>query len=290
MEFSVLPARLEFEALDDIHLPTGQQTNVFRGALGLALRKVCCQPECPGARSCPSRETCSYARFFEPIWENGPSGYRNAPRPFVLRISEQAGPIRKGQDFSADLILFDTLAPPWAKLAEAFEVIGNEGLGPSRGRAKLKPLTPPDPLRFPITGADQHGRIWLRFFTPTELKGEGDIRSEPGFDILIHRLAERIWALGRLYQGWPPEWDYRELLDLSRTVRLVNWEWNRTETSRRSSRTGQTHPIGGFTGWAEYEGQVGAFLPLLEIGRWTGVGRQTVWGKGEICVESVSFV
>jgi len=205
-------------------------------------------------------------------------------------MSGQPGHIRAGQDFCADLILFDTIAPPWTKLAEAFEVVGKEGLGASRGRAKLKFLAPPEPLRFPIRGPDRRGRIWVRFVTPAELKGEGDVSSKPGFDILIHRLAERIWALGCLYQGWPPEWDYRDLLDLGRTVRLVNWKWNRTETLRRSSRTGQTHPIGGFTGWAEYEGQVGAFLPLLEIGRWTGVGRQTVWGKGEICVESVSFV
>jgi hypothetical protein len=27
------------------------------------------------------------------------------------------------------------------------------------------------------------------------------------------------------------------------------------------------------------------FLPYLEAARWTGVGRQTVWGKGEIAVE-----
>jgi hypothetical protein len=30
------------------------------------------------------------------------------------------------------------------------------------------------------------------------------------------------------------------------------------------------------------------FLPLLRIGCWAGVGRQTVWGKGEIQVEQVS--
>jgi hypothetical protein len=51
---------------------------------------------------------------------------------------------------------------------------------------------------------------------------------------------------------------------------------------RRSSRTGQTHGIGGFTGFAEYEGDLAEFLPWLEAAQWTGVGRQSVWGKGEI--------
>ena len=145
-------------------------------------------------------------------------------------------------------------------------------------------------MQFALRGTDRQGRTRLRFVTPTELKGEGDIRPEPNFGLLTQRLAERVWTLGRLYQGWPAEWDYRDLLDLGRMVRLLNRQWSHTETLRRSSRTGQRHPIGGFTGWAEYEGPVGAFLPLLEVGRWTGVGRQTVWGKGEIQVEDVALV
>jgi hypothetical protein len=54
------------------------------------------------------------------------------------------------------------------------------------------------------------------------------------------------------------------------------------DIERRSSRTGQVHPIGGFVGEAEYEGDLAEFVPYLHAARWTGVGRQTVWGKGEI--------
>jgi len=128
------------------------------------------------------------------------------------------------------------------------------------------------------------GRIRVEFATPTELKHKGEVRNEPEFAAVANRLAERVWTLGRLYQGWSSDWDYRDLLDLSPMVRLVDWKWDRTDPMRRSSRTYQIHSIGGFTGWAEYEGPVGAFRALLEIGRWTGVGRQTVWGKGEIRV------
>jgi CRISPR/Cas system endoribonuclease Cas6 (RAMP superfamily) len=53
---------------------------------------------------------------------------------------------------------------------------------------------------------------------------------------------------------------------------------------RRSSRTGQTHSIGGFVGEAEYEGDLAEFVPYLKAAKWVGVGRQTVWGKGEIDV------
>ena len=58
----------------------------------------------------------------------------------------------------------------------------------------------------------------------------------------------------------------------------------RVEVARRSSRTGQVHPIGGFVGEAEYVGELGEFVPYLKAGKWVGVGRQTVWGKGEISI------
>jgi len=51
---------------------------------------------------------------------------------------------------------------------------------------------------------------------------------------------------------------------------------------RRSSRTGQTHPLGGFVGEVRYAGEVSEFLPILRAAYWTGIGRQTVWGKGVV--------
>ena len=55
-----------------------------------------------------------------------------------------------------------------------------------------------------------------------------------------------------------------------------------TRIERFSTRTGQAHPLGGFIGEAEYHGDLAEFMPWLEAARWTGVGRQTVWGKGAI--------
>ena len=57
-----------------------------------------------------------------------------------------------------------------------------------------------------------------------------------------------------------------------------------TFAERTSGRTGQVHPLGGFVGDVEYVGSLGKFMPYLRAARWTGVGRQTVWGRGEIQV------
>jgi hypothetical protein len=243
--------------------------------LGLALREICCSEACPGACRCAKAAECAYALLFEPRWDRGPSGYRNAPRPFVLRHRAPLGLV---------LNVFD-LRAPLEKLEAAVGAMADAGIGPGRAKVRLRSFEPQPVLRLSLCGKPGIGRMTVRFATATELKTAGAVRPEPEFALLIERLAERVWALGTFYQQWP-SWDYRALLEEARLVRLVQWESRYEHRQRRSSRTGQTHPLGGFIGTATYEGPVGQFLPLLEIGRWTGVGRQTVWGKGEICLVS----
>jgi hypothetical protein len=63
---------------------------------------------------------------------------------------------------------------------------------------------------------------------------------------------------------------------------MTRCELRQVEAARRSSRTGQVHSIGGFVGAAEFEGELGEFIPYLQAACWTGVGRQCSWGKGEL--------
>ena len=70
-------------------------------------------------------------------------------------------------------------------------------------------------------------------------------------------------------------------------MRTVSCDLQYHEVSRRSSRTGAVHGIGGFTGTMEYEGEVAEFLPYLRAAWWTGAGRHTVWGNGVIEVDVI---
>ena len=88
----------------------------------------------------------------------------------------------------------------------------------------------------------------------------------------------------RLYGQGPLTIDFQETGLRAAAVQMTRCEARRVEAQRRSSRTGQSHSIGGFVGIAEYQGDLAEFLPYLEAARWTGVGRQSVWGKGEIAV------
>ncbi|MBI3683315.1 MAG: CRISPR system precrRNA processing endoribonuclease RAMP protein Cas6 [Acidobacteria bacterium] len=116
--------------------------------------------------------------------------------------------------------------------------------------------------------------------TPTELKSEHQVAERPEFGILFGRLRDRISTLRTLYDAGPLEIDFRAIGDRAAAVRLVRCEMQRTDVDRLSSRTGQRHPLGGFVGEAEYEGELGEFVPYLRLGKSVGVGRQTVWGEG----------
>jgi hypothetical protein len=72
--------------------------------------------------------------------------------------------------------------------------------------------------------------------------------------------------------------------DRAAAVRMSRCDLQWEKRERKSGRTGQVHPLGGFTGEAEYEGELGEFVPWIKAGRWVGVGRQTVWGKGDVRV------
>ena len=127
-------------------------------------------------------------------------------------------------------------------------------------------------------------RVTVTFVTPTELKASGKVIDQPEFGVLFARLRDRVCTLRALYGSGPLELDFRGMGARAGAIQLMHCNLAWQHASRTSRRTGQTHPLGGFTGEAEYQGVLAEFLPWLRAGRWTGVGRQTVWGKGEIHV------
>lgn len=291
--------RFGFVAREPVYFPPGKAGNVIRGALGLQFRAVACEPACPGAQACPA---CPYARLFEPHLGQGPSGLADPPRPFVLRAHHLDGlRVAAGEPFSLGIHVFDLREPAAAYFALAFTRLLESGLGPGRGAVELAsveaagvPLfqagrfldTPhPEPRVIDLGAAEPAvRRVAIEFQTPTELKDRGELVREPSFAVLFARLRDRVANLRALYGDGELPVDYRALAERAAAVRLVEAELHSESVERRSARTGQVHPLGGFAGRAVYEGELGEFLPWLRAGEWTGVGRQTVWGKGALKV------
>lgn len=266
--------------------PGASSTNVVRGVFGTLLARVS-PPEV-------------YRRLFTPAGTNGPSGMADRPRPFVFRAAHLGGStVHPGQTFFFDVHVFDLQRPFLPYFKAAFTEVASAGLGPARGRARLEcveqldledhsyPLdaAPGPPLSISLGAeSDLVEAVTVRFISPTELKTSGQLVDRPEFSVLFARIRDRIATLSSLYGRGPLPMDYRGMGERAASVGLRRCDLTWENATRKSSRTGQIHPLGGFTGDAEYEGALTEFVPWLQAARWSGVGRQTVWGKGDLRV------
>lgn len=307
MFFRLESLRFSFLARESIHFAEGKSANILRGAFGAIFRQIACVPQCQSASTCEWRSNCPYAQMFEPrAAAPGPSGLADWPRPFVFRATHLDGQtLAPGQPFHFDLNLFDLQSPALSYLILAFAQLAREGLGPGRRKVELtsvarlneqsergpilyengsiKAQPNGSPLTLDLTPpSTKASRLTVRFVTPTELKSGQQIAPRPEFAILAARPRDRISTLRQLYGEGPLDIDFRQFGDRAALVKMTRCDIEAVDIQRRSSRTGQVHGIGGFIGEADYEGDLGEFVPYLKAAKWTGVGRQTVWGKGEI--------
>jgi len=214
--------------------------------------------------------------MFEPSQSAGPSGLADLPRPFVFRARHLDGrTVAAGETFQFDFHWFDlrraaldTAIRALAQFAPEAELLGVHGAD-----APLELCL--NPSGVPVS------RITIHFETPTELKAGGETVEQPEFGVLLTRIRDRISTLRALYDDGPLTINFREFGDRAEHIKITRCDIRHVHASRRSSRTGQTHSLGGFVGEVEYEGDLTEFVPYLRAAQWTGVGRQTAWGKGE---------
>ncbi len=316
--------RFEFEARDSVFFPPYKSTNILRGAFGTIFRRIACLPECREPAVCPLEGACAYEQVFAPIArEAGPSGFRDLPRPLVFRGSHLDGrTVNAGERFWFDVHLFQVYPETIAFLTLSFAQFAIEGIGPRRGRAVLlraetiglegdpefcffsdgvfRQASFPEPLAlgFAVLDGEKIGnretaaRLRVQFRTPTELKQDGRVVELPEAPVLALRAFDRISALNHFHgeQPWAEE-TVRELrqslLEAAGCLTVVRHDLTMARAERLSSRTGQKHALEGFVGEVEYAGPeiaIRALTPWLRAAAMTGVGRQTVWGKGEVSI------
>ena len=262
MLFRLRPLRFTFRAREAIHFPA-PAANYLRGAFGKILHG-----------------TEAYGRIFAPAGEEGPSGLADRPRPFVFRAAHLDGEtIAAGAEFHFDLHLFDLREGAAGEIEAAFGRLPTAEL---EGVAAREIAIELDAAGAPVE------RVLVRFLTPTELKSGGCLVDLPVFGVLAARIRDRVSTLRALYGEGPLALDFRGFAERAERIGMARCDTRWVDAERRSGRTGAFHPLGGFIGEVEYAGDLREFLPYLEAARWTGVGRQTVWGKGEIAVETAA--
>lgn len=236
----------------------GETANLFRGQFGKILYR---------------RDPAVYARIFAPVAQGGPSGLHDPPRPFVLRVRHLEGAVL--DRFHAGINLFETNCSDIGTIRSAMAELAHESL-----RAELTGIEGEEILRLPLTATRPVERVRVTFLSPAELKGQ----ESPEFGPMFARIRDRIGTLRALYGAGPLEIDFKAMGKRATAIRMTHCDVRDVEVERVSRN--RRHPLGGFTGVAEYEGSLTEFIPYLEIASYTGVGRQTVWGKGEISIET----
>jgi hypothetical protein len=255
--FDVLACRLHFLADEPVRFPE-TAANTFRGALGYVLDQS----------------------IFRPRQSGGASGLADPPRPFVLQAEALNARTVEG-GFDLGLNLFDPSLE--LEFKAAFEQVAAAGITARRRKLRLDGWTARR-VTIPLTDAPEASRVRVRFETPVELKGwDGD--GLPPFGVLARRLRDRLSALRALYGPGALEIDFQGFGERADRVSVRGGRMEAVKGERRSARTGMIHPLGGLVGWAEYEGDLGEFVPYLRAGAYTGVGRQTVWGRGRLGLE-----
>src|SRR5665213_595040 len=191
--------------------------NTVRGQFGSALKKV---------------DAEEYSRLFAPSAASGPSGFADPPRPFVFRAF---GPLEMG------LNLFLTREPAIELFTQVMAELGT-----------LTSVSGTERLCLPLCARHRPvERLRVRFLTATELKGA----RRPEFGVLLARIRDRVSTLRELYGAGALDIDFKAFGERAGRVSMTRCELAPVAAERISRGTGQRHSLGGFTGFAEYEGE-----------------------------------
>lgn len=261
------------------------------------------------------RDPHLYARLFKPALAQG-----GAPSPFALAaLAPNRRTASPGDELAYDLTLVGWAGAHVASLTEAARDLETTGLGTGRnagfGSLALSRIATLDAtsraaLYFdrsvggapcpvaPLSGLHigeacrilPGNALALRFDVPVHLKHRGHL-AEPTLPLLLRRLGWRVRELIRLHGTGGELPDFRPLLRAAAGV-TARFEGppplhGQRYSRRRAEAPGQRAaiPTSGYVGTLTLCGDMAPLLPLLVVGQWLHVGKNTERGYGHYRIE-----
>jgi len=292
--------------IEEAYLPS-YKGSTFRGAFGGALKKVVCAVRKKDCTSCLLAGRCVYARVFETAAvPTQPARQAAPPHPYVIEPTLE-GKTRyvAGDAFDFTLLLFGEFNDYLPYFVYAFETMGEQGLGRHRrqglGRYRVEGVTgngqalydaerrqlgPQRPTLLSVSSGEAgSGTLHLRLLTPLRLKFDNQLQARLPFHLLIRAVLRRVSALFAAFADGEPELDYRGLVARAQAVEVVASQLNWCDWQRYSNRQEQAMLMGGMNGEITYRGNIGEYLPLLELARELHLGKQSSFGLGRMDFE-----
>ncbi len=288
--------------------------STFRGVFGHALKRVVCALKRQTCEECLLKKRCVYALVFEtPLAMEIPAGSKmsHPPHPFVIEPprSEETE-LEAGQDFDCRLLLFGDVNKSFPYFVYAFDQMGKIGIGRrvngSRGKFGLKEVRSKDTRLYseedqvlnqtdaaeflslsaksPLNGVT---RVPLVLETPLRIKFKNRYKAELPFHVLTRTMLRRVSSLFNVYGEGEPKIDYRGLVERAKDIKVVENNLNWLDWRRYSNRQERAMFMGGITGSITYEGDLDAYLPLMEFCEKVNIGKGTAFGLGKFKIQLV---
>jgi hypothetical protein len=128
----------------------------------------------------------------------------------------------------------------------------------------------------------QQGELSLCLLTPLRLKFANQLQAELPFHLLVRALLRRVSSLFATFGDGEPQLDYRGLVARAQEIQAASSRLHWHDWKRYSNRQEQSMLMGGMSGDISYRGELGDYLPLLELGKILHLGKQSAFGLGQI--------
>ena len=278
---------------------------IIRSGFGAALKKLCIYKNrrLP-CTQCRIQDSCPYSYIFETYRGDREIDFtaENFPHPFVFypHVKEE-GLLRSGSDLYITLTLFGEGIAYLMFYIYAFDLLGDLGLGKSRGRYMLDSVVDQFSGARLYSHADktlrgEPGRqsladlannkpcdsIRLDFIYPTKIEERSRTINELTPDILIRGLLRRASLLSERHSGQKWQIDFHDIIDqFNANVTDYSSDLKLDRLERYSGRQKRSQTHFAFTGSFSMQGDLGPYLPLLQLGRYMHVGKSTSQGFGK---------
>ena len=302
-DFSLLSLDFLLFAQEDFPLPSFKGSTL-RGAFGYAFKKAVCitrhQPQC---ENCILTANCAYSYIFEtprPAGAEVMRKYEKVPHPFILRPplnSERF--IKAGQELPFGLVLIGRARDYLPYFVLVMEELAARGLGRERGKCILQQVSGSrggviydreNRELLPAhgeTGTDLISRagnspdqLTIEFQTPLRLVRERKIIRKLTFQDIYRSLLRRLAILQRFHCDLTPEIDFLGLIDQAAAITTVTNETYWQESRRYSTRQKANMSTSGLVGRLTFSGDLKPFWPVLVLGTYVNVGKNTSFGLG----------
>ncbi|QCQ23219.1 CRISPR system precrRNA processing endoribonuclease RAMP protein Cas6 [Desulfoglaeba alkanexedens] len=312
--FRCLRLAVKLRARTRVDLPA-YRGSAIRGAFGVALKRCTCALPRRSCNDCLLRQRCLYTYVFETQpgeTADAMQRYAAAPHPFVfdLEVGEEEV-VSPGHSFSFGMTLFGRAVDGLPYLVHAIKEMGNLGIGKGRGTFDLEQVETLDAAGRPVDNLYMKGvlqppralldishaldafpegkveLVRLHFITPVRLQTSGKLCRQLDFPLLVRTILQRLENLQRFHCGNESALDWGDWMEQASKVDRLSQEARWYDWERYSRRQDRRMKLGGLLGPVTFRGPVEAFLPLLLLGSWVHIGKNTTFGLGRYHVEPI---